>query len=71
LVLLRLELRHDRKVVDALNRFKSETSAAGQLQLDLAKRQLFSHFEGVCLIPDSTARYRTFSAVLDVGFLLI
>jgi hypothetical protein len=36
-------------------------TVADQLRLDLAKRQLLSHFEGACLIPDSTASHRMFS----------
>jgi hypothetical protein len=51
----------DRSIVDVLNHFESELSAPNQLQLDLAKRQLLSHFESVCLIPDSMASHRKFS----------
>jgi hypothetical protein len=51
----------DRSIVDILNRFKSGMLAADQLQLDLAKRQLFSHFDSVCLIPDSMASNCKFS----------
>jgi hypothetical protein len=36
-------------------------AVADQLWLDLAKRQLLSHFEGVCLIPDLTTPHRMFS----------
>jgi hypothetical protein len=51
----------DRSVIGVLNRFKSEMLTADQLQLDLVKRQLLSHFGNICLIPDSITSHRKFS----------
>jgi hypothetical protein len=51
----------DRSVIDVLKHFKSESPLEDQLQFDLAKRQLLSHFEGMCLIPDSMPPHRKFS----------
>jgi 4-alpha-glucanotransferase len=50
----------DRDVVDVLNRFKSAAQSADQIQVELAKKLLLSHFEGVCLIPDSVEPHRKF-----------
>jgi hypothetical protein len=63
----------DRSANDVLNRFKNEMSVADQLQLDLAKRQLLSHFDGICLIPDSITSHCNFSprySMMDSPYLM-
>jgi 4-alpha-glucanotransferase len=50
----------DRDVVDVLNRYKIGAQPPDQLQLELAKKLLLSHFEGVCLIPDFGEPHRKF-----------
>jgi 4-alpha-glucanotransferase len=56
----RASFESDRDVVEVLNRFKIASQPSDQLQVDLAKKLLLSHFEGVCLIPDYLEPHRKF-----------